>query len=69
MLEGYILPEPYFSVKLKSAVDRLIHCLKDASLPMLELQVIIFAIFLILIFERQYSPRALLQCQIEVGCR
>ena len=39
MLEGYILPEPYFTVKLKMAVDGLMECLKDASLPMLELQV------------------------------
>ena len=39
ILEGYILPEPYFSVKLKTAVDSLMLCLKDPSLPMLELQV------------------------------
>ena len=47
VLEGYILPEPYFSVKLKSAVEGLIQCLKDASLPMLELQVKMFKIFLL----------------------
>lgn len=39
ILEGYVLPEPYFGIKLKNAVDSLMDCLKDPSLPMLELQV------------------------------
>ncbi|XP_060601349.1 acetyl-CoA carboxylase-like isoform X2 [Ruditapes philippinarum] len=38
ILAGYVLPEPYFTEKLKTVVESLIKCLKDPSLPLLELQ-------------------------------
>ncbi|KAK3798057.1 hypothetical protein RRG08_034617 [Elysia crispata] len=38
ILSGYILPEPYFTVRLRSTVERMMKCLKDPSLPLLELQ-------------------------------
>lgn len=38
ILAGYVLPEPYFIQRLRTVVDSLIKCLKDPSLPLLELQ-------------------------------
>ncbi|CAL1538931.1 unnamed protein product [Lymnaea stagnalis] len=38
ILSGYILPEPYFKERLASTVERMMKCLKDPALPLLELQ-------------------------------
>ncbi|XP_063308912.1 acetyl-CoA carboxylase 1 isoform X1 [Pelobates fuscus] len=38
VMNGYCLPEPYFSNKLKDLVERLMKTLRDPSLPLLELQ-------------------------------
>ncbi|XP_072278499.1 acetyl-CoA carboxylase 1 isoform X2 [Pyxicephalus adspersus] len=38
VMNGYCLPEPYFSTKLKDWVERLMKTLRDPSLPLLELQ-------------------------------
>ncbi|KAG8451331.1 hypothetical protein GDO86_003516 [Hymenochirus boettgeri] len=38
VMNGYCLPEPYFSSKLKDWVERLMKTLRDPSLPLLELQ-------------------------------
>ncbi|XP_069082672.1 acetyl-CoA carboxylase 1 isoform X2 [Pleurodeles waltl] len=38
VMNGYCLPEPYFSNKLKDWVERLMKTLRDPSLPLLELQ-------------------------------
>ncbi|XP_055889242.1 acetyl-CoA carboxylase-like isoform X3 [Biomphalaria glabrata] len=38
ILSGYILPEPYFRERLAATVDRMMKCLKDPALPLLELQ-------------------------------
>ncbi|XP_053562795.1 acetyl-CoA carboxylase 1 [Bombina bombina] len=38
VMNGYCLPEPYFSNKLKDCVERLMKTLRDPSLPLLELQ-------------------------------
>ncbi|XP_075709617.1 acetyl-CoA carboxylase 1 isoform X2 [Rhinoderma darwinii] len=38
VMNGYCLPEPYFSGKLKDWVERLMKTLRDPSLPLLELQ-------------------------------
>lgn len=38
VMNGYCLPEPYFSIKLKDWVERLMKTLRDPSLPLLELQ-------------------------------
>ncbi|XP_026541261.1 acetyl-CoA carboxylase 2 isoform X1 [Notechis scutatus] len=38
VMNGYCLPEPYFSAKLKEWVDKLMRTLRDPSLPLLELQ-------------------------------
>uniref|UniRef100_A0A8C6Y901 acetyl-CoA carboxylase n=1 Tax=Naja naja TaxID=35670 RepID=A0A8C6Y901_NAJNA len=38
VMNGYCLPEPYFSAKIKEWVDKLMRTLRDPSLPLLELQ-------------------------------
>uniref|UniRef100_A0A672MT40 acetyl-CoA carboxylase n=1 Tax=Sinocyclocheilus grahami TaxID=75366 RepID=A0A672MT40_SINGR len=38
IMNGYCLPEPFFSAKLKEWVERLMKTLRDPSLPLLELQ-------------------------------
>ncbi|KAH9518467.1 hypothetical protein Btru_016869 [Bulinus truncatus] len=38
ILSGYILPEPYFKERLAATVERMMKCLKDPALPLLELQ-------------------------------
>ncbi|XP_053473645.1 acetyl-CoA carboxylase 1 isoform X3 [Ictalurus furcatus] len=38
IMNGYCLPEPFFSPKLKEWVERLMKTLRDPSLPLLELQ-------------------------------
>uniref|UniRef100_A0A672UYM2 acetyl-CoA carboxylase n=1 Tax=Strigops habroptila TaxID=2489341 RepID=A0A672UYM2_STRHB len=38
VMNGYCLPEPYFSSKVKGWVERLMKTLRDPSLPLLELQ-------------------------------
>lgn len=39
ILAGYTLPEPYFKPKLQTSIEKLMKCLRDPSLPLLELQV------------------------------
>lgn len=39
IMSGYILPDPYFEQKALVTVERLMSCLKDPCLPLLELQV------------------------------
>ena len=39
IMAGYILPDPYFTTRALATVERLMNCLKDPSLPLLELQV------------------------------
>lgn len=39
VLNGYALPEPYFTKYLNEKVDTLMKCLRDPVLPLLELQV------------------------------
>lgn len=39
ILAGYSLPEPYFRPKLQDSIERLMKCLRDPALPLLELQV------------------------------
>ncbi|XP_031712887.1 acetyl-CoA carboxylase 1 isoform X3 [Anarrhichthys ocellatus] len=38
IMNGYCLPEPFFSAKLKDCVERLMKNMRDPSLPLLELQ-------------------------------
>ncbi|TNN86768.1 Acetyl-CoA carboxylase [Liparis tanakae] len=38
IMNGYCLPEPFFSIKLKDWVERLMKNMRDPSLPLLELQ-------------------------------
>uniref|UniRef100_A0A3Q3IDI1 acetyl-CoA carboxylase n=1 Tax=Monopterus albus TaxID=43700 RepID=A0A3Q3IDI1_MONAL len=38
IMNGYCLPEPFFSAKLKEWVERLMKTMRDPSLPLLELQ-------------------------------
>uniref|UniRef100_A0AAX7SUC5 acetyl-CoA carboxylase n=1 Tax=Astatotilapia calliptera TaxID=8154 RepID=A0AAX7SUC5_ASTCA len=38
MMNGYCLPEPFFSAKLKEWVERVMKTMRDPSLPLLELQ-------------------------------
>ncbi|XP_078787302.1 acetyl-CoA carboxylase 1 isoform X4 [Oryzias latipes] len=38
VMNGYCLPEPFFGVKLKEWVERLMKTMRDPSLPLLELQ-------------------------------
>ncbi|XP_051549679.1 acetyl-CoA carboxylase-like isoform X1 [Myxocyprinus asiaticus] len=44
IMDGYCLPEPYFSEKLKKWVGTLMKTLRDPSLPLLELQEIMTSI-------------------------
>ncbi|XP_056601991.1 acetyl-CoA carboxylase isoform X2 [Triplophysa dalaica] len=44
IMDGYCLPEPYFSDKLKKWVDTLMMSLRDPSLPLLELQEIMTSV-------------------------
>lgn len=44
ILAGYVLPEPYFSMKMQQNVENFMNCLKDPRLPLLELQEIISSI-------------------------
>ena len=39
IMAGYIMPDPYFTTRALATVERLMNCLKDPSLPLLELQV------------------------------
>jgi acetyl-CoA carboxylase/biotin carboxylase 1 len=39
VMAGYILPDPYFITRTQATVERMMTCLKDPSLPLLELQV------------------------------
>ena len=39
LLAGYVLPEPFFSTRVKKSVEMLMKCLRDPSLPLLEMQV------------------------------
>ena len=39
VLAGFSLPEPYFTQRVKQAVETLMKCLKDPSLPLNELEV------------------------------
>ncbi|XP_076466128.1 acetyl-CoA carboxylase-like isoform X2 [Babylonia areolata] len=41
VMSGYILPEPYFVPRASATVERLMTCLKNPSLPLLELQELI----------------------------
>ncbi|KAK3098334.1 hypothetical protein FSP39_018526, partial [Pinctada imbricata] len=38
ILAGYVLPEPYFKIRLKQSVETMMKCLRNPSLPLLELQ-------------------------------
>uniref|UniRef100_A0A4W3JWV6 acetyl-CoA carboxylase n=1 Tax=Callorhinchus milii TaxID=7868 RepID=A0A4W3JWV6_CALMI len=44
VMNGYCLPEPYFSIKVKVWITKLMETLRDASLPLLELQDIMTSI-------------------------
>ncbi|XP_062445705.1 acetyl-CoA carboxylase 2 [Rhea pennata] len=44
VMNGYCLPEPYFSAKVKEWVVKLMNTLRDPSLPLLELQEIMTSI-------------------------
>uniref|UniRef100_A0A8C2EXL4 acetyl-CoA carboxylase n=1 Tax=Cyprinus carpio TaxID=7962 RepID=A0A8C2EXL4_CYPCA len=44
IMDGYCLPEPYFSQKLKKWIDTLMKTLRDPSLPLLELQEIMTSV-------------------------
>uniref|UniRef100_A0A8C4UAA5 acetyl-CoA carboxylase n=1 Tax=Falco tinnunculus TaxID=100819 RepID=A0A8C4UAA5_FALTI len=44
IMNGYCLPEPYFSTKVKEWVTQLMNTLRDPSLPLLELQEIMTSI-------------------------
>lgn len=44
ILAGYVLPEPYFSMKMTQNVEIFMDCLRDPRLPLLELQEIISSI-------------------------
>lgn len=44
ILAGYILPEPYFTIKMQHNVELFMECLRDPRLPLLELQDIISSI-------------------------
>nr|XP_056715156.1 acetyl-CoA carboxylase 2 [Euleptes europaea] len=44
VMNGYCLPEPYFSIKIKEWVCKLMKTLRDPSLPLLELQEIMTSI-------------------------
>ncbi|KAJ8315639.1 LOW QUALITY PROTEIN: hypothetical protein KUTeg_007789 [Tegillarca granosa] len=38
IMAGFVLPEPFFKPSLKNSVEKLMKCLRDPSLPLLELQ-------------------------------
>lgn len=42
LLAGYVLPEPFFSARVKKSVETLMKCLRDSTLPMLEMQVLLY---------------------------
>ncbi|XP_066546122.1 acetyl-CoA carboxylase isoform X2 [Amia ocellicauda] len=44
VMDGYCLPEPYFSAKVKEWVGKLMKTLRDPSLPLLELQEIMTSV-------------------------
>lgn len=44
ILAGYVLPEPYFTMKMQQFVEIFMDCLRDPRLPLLELQDIISSI-------------------------
>ncbi|XP_067395559.1 acetyl-CoA carboxylase 2 isoform X1 [Emydura macquarii macquarii] len=44
VMNGYCLPEPYFSAKMKEWVGKLMKTLRDPSLPLLELQEIMTSV-------------------------
>ncbi|KAE8634241.1 hypothetical protein XENTR_v10002237 [Xenopus tropicalis] len=44
VMNGYCLPEPYFTVKIKEWVHKLMKTLRDPSLPLLELQEIMTSV-------------------------
>lgn len=44
ILAGYVLPEPYFTMKMQQNVEIFMDCLRDPRLPLLELQDIISSI-------------------------
>ncbi|KAL2091869.1 hypothetical protein ACEWY4_011667 [Coilia grayii] len=44
MMDGYCLPEPYFSIKVKKWVYSLMKTLRDPSLPLMELQEIMTSV-------------------------
>ncbi|XP_018116412.1 acetyl-CoA carboxylase 2 isoform X2 [Xenopus laevis] len=44
VMNGYCLPEPYFTVKIKEWVRKLMKTLRDPSLPLLELQEIMTSV-------------------------
>lgn len=44
LMNGYCLPEPFFSARLKEWVERLMKTLRDPSLPLLELQEIMTSV-------------------------
>ena len=39
VLHGFTIPEPYFTTRVKQAVETLVKCLKDPALPLYELRV------------------------------
>lgn len=39
IMTGYVLPDPYFITRTQTTVERMMNSLRDASLPLLELQV------------------------------
>ena len=48
ILAGYALPDPFFKSKLQTSIEKLMKCLRDPSLPLLELQVLCPLPFLLL---------------------
>ena len=41
LLAGYVLPDPFFTDRVKKSVETLMKCLRDPSLPLLEMQELI----------------------------
>lgn len=39
ILDGYCLPEPYFTPKLQKTVNQFMACLRDPRLPLIDIQV------------------------------
>lgn len=44
LLAGYVLPDPFFTSRVKKSVETLMKCLRDPSLPLLEMQVKVVAL-------------------------